>query len=84
MGRRLRIDLLAVSMILLCVGIVMIYSTSSIYAWERYNDSAFFLKRHLIFIGIGAVCAFLAMLVDYRKVRRYAKPILILTFIILV
>jgi cell division protein FtsW len=83
MARNLRINLFTVSVMLICIGIVMIYSASSIYAWERYNDSFFFLKRHISFLGIGLFLTFLAMSVDYRKFRRLAKPLVILSLILL-
>lgn len=84
MARHTRINLFTVSVVLICVGIVMIYSASSIYAWERYKDSLFFLKRHIIFILIGAVLAFLLMCVDYRSLRRFAKPLMIFSLALLV
>jgi len=62
----------------------MIYSTSSIYAWERYKDSFFFLKRHLIFLIIGAIFTFLAMSIDYRILRRSAMPLLISSLFLLI
>jgi len=62
----------------------MIYSSSSIYAWEKYKDGFFFLKRHLIFMLIGALCTFIFMAVDYRKLRHIAKPLLFLSLILLV
>lgn len=72
MVRKTRINLLTISVILICVGIVMIYSSSSIYAWERHKDSFYFLKRHLSFLLVGALLAFLAMVIDYRSFRKYA------------
>jgi cell division protein FtsW len=62
----------------------MIYSSSSIYALERYKDGFFFLKRHMCFIFIGAILTFLVMSIDYKKLREYAKPLLILSMILLV
>ncbi len=84
MVRNIRINLFTVSVVLICIGIVMIYSASSIYAWEKYKDSFFFLKRHISFLGIGIFLTFLVMSVDYRKFRRLAKPLLILSLILLV
>ena len=72
MIRKTRINLLNISIILVCVGIVMIYSSSSIYAWENYHDSFYFLKRHLFFLGVGVLLAFSAMVIDYRLFRKYA------------
>ncbi len=84
MARNLRINLFTVSVILICIGIVMIYSSSSIYAWERYKDGFFFLKRHLLFLLIGIVLTFLVMCIDYHRFRRFAKPLLAISIILLI
>lgn len=83
MIRNVRINLFTVTVVLICVGIVMIYSASNIYSWERYNDEFFFLKRHVSFVVIGAVLAFLIMSFDYRRLRKYAKPLLLISFLLL-
>ena len=84
MARTTRINLFTVSVILICIGIVMIYSSSSIYAWERYKDGFYFLKRHLSFLAIGAILTFFVMLIDYRKLKKYAKPLFLLSIFLLV
>ena len=84
MVRNIRINLFITTVILICIGIMMIYSASSIYAWERYKDGFFFLKRHICFLIIGAFLAFLVMGIDYRILRRWAKPLLILSLLLLV
>jgi cell division protein FtsW len=84
MVRNIRINLFVTTVILICVGIVMIYSASSIYAWERYKDTFFFLKRHLIFLAIGLLFTFVSMALDYRKLNRWAKPLLVVSIILLV
>jgi len=77
--RETRIRILFVTCALVCTGIVMIFSASAIYAYESFGDSAYFLKRHLLYLLIGTVCAFLVMSFDYGKLRKYAKPILFIT-----
>jgi cell division protein FtsW len=62
----------------------MIYSSSSIYAWEKYGDSFYFLKRHLVFLSIGILFTFLAMVVDYRLLRKHARLLLWIAFGLLV
>lgn len=84
MIRNIRISLFTVAITLICVGLVMIYSASSIYAWERYKDGFFFLKRHISFLAIGALLTILVMAVDYKKLRHIAKPLLICSFFLLV
>ncbi len=84
MVRNIRINLLTVTIMLMCIGVVMIYSSSSIYAWEQYKDGFFFLKRHLLFMFIGAILTFIVMCIDYRRLRKFAKPLLLVAIILLV
>ncbi|MFH0790527.1 MAG: putative lipid II flippase FtsW [Candidatus Omnitrophota bacterium] len=84
MLRNIRINLFIVTVILICIGIIMIYSASSIYAWEKYKDSLFFLKRHVSFLCIGVILSFLVMMPDYRRFRKYAKPFLLFSCFLLV
>ncbi|PIQ90856.1 MAG: putative lipid II flippase FtsW [Candidatus Omnitrophica bacterium CG11_big_fil_rev_8_21_14_0_20_41_12] len=62
----------------------MIYSSSSIYAWERYRDSFYFLKRHLVFLAVGVLLAFLTMFFDYRLFRKHARFMLWIALVALV
>ena len=82
--RNIRLNIFVTTVILICIGIVMIYSASSIYALERYKDSMYFLKRHLALVFIGAVFTFFIMGIDYRILRKYAKPALLSSFVLLI
>ena len=84
MMQRARFNLFAVSIILICIGLVMIYSVSSIHAWERYKDSFYFFKRHLSFLVVGAILAFFAMSIDYRDLRKFARPLLFFAVVLLI
>jgi cell division protein FtsW len=84
MVRNIRLNLFTITAVLICVGIVMIYSASSIYAWERYRDGFFFLKRHVSFLGIGLLLAFLAMLIDYKTLKKISKPLVVVSLLLLV
>jgi len=84
MARKIRINLFTVTILLVCIGIIMIYSASSIYAAEQYKDGFFFLKRHILFLLIGCVLMFIVMCIDYRKLRKFARPLLFISFILLV
>ena len=83
MSRKIRLNLFNITLVLICIGIVMIYSSSSIYAMEQYKDSFFFLKRHLAFVVIGVFLAFLVMGMDYTRLRNFAKPLLIISIFLL-
>ena len=84
MVRKTRINLFTISVVLICIGVVMIYSSSNIYAGEKYQDSFYFLKRHLAFLTIGLLITFLAMLIDYRWFKKYAGQLLWVSFFLLV
>ena len=81
--RKIRIYLLMVVLTLIAIGVVMIYSSTAIYAWERFKDGAYFLKRQLLFVFIGALACVSVMAVDYRKLGRYAKVLVLLSLFLL-
>ena len=60
--------LLMVTSALICIGIVMVYSSSSCYAYERFYDSAFYLKRHLVHLLIALIAAAFVLRFDYRRI----------------
>jgi len=82
--RNIRISILIALILLLAIGTVMIYSASGVYAYEKFGDSAFFLKRHLIFLCIGALLGFAMLAIDYHALKKYSKPILAISLILLV
>lgn len=82
--RKIRISLLMIVFILIAVGVVMIYSTTAIYGWQKYNDSAYFLKRHLLFIFLGLLCSLAVMSFDYRILSKYAKVLLLISLLSLI
>src|ERR1041385_4824654 len=69
---------------LICIGVVMIYSSSCVYAMQELHDNAYFLKRHLIFLTIGFIFALAVMSIDYRDLQKYAKPLLIVSVLLLI
>ena len=68
--------LLIVTVILACTGIVMVYSSSSCYAYDKFNDSAYFFKRHIAHFIIGLLCAAFVSRIDYRKFKNYSRILL--------
>jgi len=86
MKGRGRIDfiLLIVTLALVGVGIVMVYSTSAIMAGDRFQDPYYFLKKQALFAGIGFILMILTLFVPYRILKRLAYPILIVSVLLLV
>ena len=82
--RSARRGLLIMTAILIAFGVVMIYSSSAIYAQEVYNDAGYFLKRHLIYLAIGLVASFVVLSLRPGVIRRSAKPLMGLVLLLLV
>ena len=81
--RETRILLAAVTFILICVGLVMIYSASGIYALHELHDGTYFLKRHFSFLLLGIVFMSGVMMIDYRQIQPYAKPLMVVSVVLL-
>ncbi len=50
--------LIIVTLLLLTIGMIMVYSASAVWASYKMGDSFFFAKRQLLFAGLGVVAMF--------------------------
>ncbi|HOG07448.1 MAG: putative lipid II flippase FtsW [Syntrophales bacterium] len=66
--------LLVSTLLLVTVGTVMIYSSSSILAMERYQDAQYFLKKQIFFVLLGLTAMVFLTKVPYQKLRYAAYP----------
>lgn len=57
---------LGATLFLVLAGLLMIYSASSVADYVHYTDSAYHLKKQLLFIVVGALALFGASRVDIR------------------
>lgn len=64
------------TLLLLLAGVIMIFSASAILAQENYNDTYYFLKKEILFIGMGLVLLFTAKAMPYKYYTRWIYPIL--------
>ncbi|MDP8259224.1 MAG: putative lipid II flippase FtsW [Candidatus Aadella gelida] len=83
MTRDSKIILLSTSLLLM-LGVVMIYSSSAIYAHGSYEDSLFFVKRHLLFLFVGLIVALACMSVKIERIREVIRPVMIGMIILLI
>lgn len=78
--RRAATMLIAIVLILLAIGIVMLYSTSS----ARGTEPLFYLKRQLLWLCIAIICGTVASKIDYHLLRRFAIPLVLITMLLLI
>ena len=76
--------LFSVTIILLIVGILMIYSSSHIWAKFSYDDSLYYVKRQFIFVGLGLLIMGILTYIPYQNLTRYSLIILLSCFALLV
>jgi len=81
--RAIRRSIFILVLIFLSIGVVMIYSSSAIYASERFGDSDFFLKRHTLFLVIGFISMLVMMSLDLNSVRLFSKPAILIAIMLL-
>lgn len=62
---------------LVVFGLIMVYSSSFIYAQERTGDGFSFIKKQVVFAVIGLAGMVGLSFADYRKLKRFAYPLLI-------
>ena len=75
--RDIRISLLIITLLLISVGIIFIYSSSCVYSLQVKDNPLYYLNRHLIFLGVGFILSIAAMVIDYRDLKYVAKPLML-------
>src|ERR1700726_3703397 len=80
MAKRVSVDrwLFTVTMLLVFVGLVMVFSASAVMARERFGSPYAFLSKQLIWAVAGLVAMVITMRVDYR---RYKHPALVFSLV---
>lgn len=78
--------LLGAVILLLGLGVVMVYSSSSVVALTTYNDPSFFMKRQMVWAFLGLLVMLIAMRWDHLKLadKRVVAALLIVTLMLLV
>src|SRR6266849_225589 len=64
--------LLIIVLILLCIGIVTVYSASAFQAARDQGDASYYFQRELMWTILGIVAMLLTLRVDYRQWRRFS------------
>ena len=65
------------------VGVVMVTSSSIAVADSRHMGAFYFLKKDLVFLGLGMFAAGIAMRTELKWVEKFAFPLLALAFFLL-
>jgi cell division protein FtsW len=80
MAKRVSVDrwLFTVTMLLVFLGLVMVFSASAVMARERFGSPYAFLSKQLIWAAAGLAAMVVTMRLDYR---RYKHPAVVFSFL---
>lgn len=81
--KELDFTFLTLVILIVCAGLVMVFSASSPRALRLYNDSFFFIKKQLLFAVVGFVGMLVISRIDYRKYEKYVGIFMIICLILL-
>ena len=76
-------SLFFIVLILLGIGLISLFSSSAIYATNKGLDSLFFAKRQALWMLIGLGFTYGLARIDLEKTRKFIKPAVIVTGILL-
>jgi cell division protein FtsW len=81
---RFDVVLLFAMLLLVGLGVVMVYSSSAMYAASKNHDPFFFLKRQAFFalLGAGAMSGMIRL--GYQRLRRLSGPLVLLCLVLVV
>ncbi len=77
------ITLGVLSLFFVCLGLLLIYSTSSVFSMQQFGNQYHFFYRQFLFACFGLALMVLLGLSDYRRLRPFALQILIVSGLLL-
>ena len=80
----LDVAFLAILLLLLCYGLLMLYSAGYAVALYRRGDAYAYIRPQLLFAALGVAAMYAASLVDYHIWHRLAWPLLGVSLVLLV
>lgn len=76
-------DITIATLFLILIGIVMIYSSTSINASKQHGSSFYYLWKHLFTVIIGVIGMFFVSRLEYQRLKRIGIIFLISSFVML-
>ena len=68
---------------LLAIGTIEIYASTAASSLLELGDPAYFLKRQVVWVIVGAGALWLGARMDYRRLRRWTYPLLLVSIVLL-
>jgi len=75
--------LLGSSLMLICIGLIMVYSSSNLMAAENFSNHMFYLERHIVMLAMGCIAMMMAMMMPLHMLKKLSLPILLICVVLL-
>lgn len=84
-NQRFDLVLFSITITLIGIGLLMIYSSSAIFA-QRYHtgDTYYYFKRQILWIALGSIGLFAAWTIDYRKWQKWSLRLIVIGIVFLI
>jgi len=76
--------LIGLVLLLLTLGIIMLASTSGAQAESQFGDALFYVRRQALWLLLSGIAAFVCARIDYQLWKRFAVPLMIFCWILLI
>lgn len=71
------------TIIFILTGLIMIYSSSTVFAIDAFKDGSYFFKRQLLWLIIGCTIGYIFYKIDKEDLKKLIIPLLILSVLML-
>ncbi|MCL6453072.1 MAG: stage V sporulation protein E [Alicyclobacillus sp.] len=71
---------MAATIVLLCIGLVMVHSASTVLSAQNFGDPFYYAKRQLMWAGLGTIAMIWMANLDYHRLRAWAPKLVIAAF----
>ncbi len=79
----LSVILISLTAALTGIGLLMIYSSSTVYSLDLHGDRYFIIRRQLFWLGLGLLIFFAAARIDYHRLQGKSRFLLLLGVLLL-
>ncbi|MBI2711661.1 MAG: putative lipid II flippase FtsW [Bdellovibrio sp.] len=83
-GRSIDVFLLLTVLGLVLFGLIMVYSSSFIYAQEKTGDGFSFIRKQIVYAGLGLIALWCGSRIHYNRWKIWAYPSLGVVFLLLI
>ncbi|MBR5506159.1 MAG: FtsW/RodA/SpoVE family cell cycle protein, partial [Clostridia bacterium] len=82
--KKMDYSFLTVVLMLLCYGLIMVFSASSASAHYQFGDAYYFIKRQFAWAVIGVGIMLMVSRISYKTIYKYALHLMVVTIIMLI